>query len=172
MNLDNGNIHQLSNDELPGPREVKLSPDEAAALSELPADDRPAEFKAMQIRQALKLTKKVRDFTGAQLRVFRVNDHDWVAALIRDVAISWYEKNSTRPVEPPVKQVDLWTNVDTPYGERPLWFLLADRFREVIAEGPNDETLRGKLLAPFLVASTVVGFDASAQSEGGAPSPA
>lgn len=161
MNLDNGHIRQLRADELPRAREVKLSPEEFKALDPLPAEERPDAYRAMQLRAALALIKRVRDVTGVQLKVFRMNESDMVAAITRDRAMDWFYKTFSRPTSPPVKELSLHTTVKTPDGEQPLWFLVADHFRRVLKDYTPGAPLPEEMLAPFML------YTSAKDAEGG-----
>lgn len=157
MNTDNGNIRQLVSKELPRPNEVKLSADEAARLEQLPPEKRSAAHYKLQLGEALKLIKRVRDVTNVQLKVFRVTDTDMVASITRDGAMDWWHRHMDRPLSPPVKELGLHTEVETPEGARPLWFLVADHFRAVLADWTPGPRLPENLLAPFLIYSAPAG---------------
>jgi hypothetical protein len=154
VNQDNGNIRHLGSGELPRTREVLLKPQEAAHLEQLPAEERPAAYRTMQLGEALKLVKQVRDITNVQLKVFRMNDRDMVASITRDRAMDWYHANVDLPLSKPVKEMGLHTEVATPDGPFPLWYLVADHFRLVLAGWTPGPRLPDEMLAPFLIYST------------------
>lgn len=125
------------------PDEVDLPRTAEAATS--------ADGERWSMGEALKLVKAVRDRVGVQLKVFRMNDQDYVAAVTRDRAMDWYHRNTERETSPPVKELGLHTTVRLPEGEFPLWYLVADHFRQVLAAWTPGPRLPDELLAPFLI---------------------
>lgn len=135
-----------------------------AAPPRAPQQPAPAAPDSWGMGEALKLVKAVRDRVNVQLKVFRMNDLDMVAALTRDQAMDWYHKNTDRETSPPVKELGLHTTVIIPEGEFPLWYLVADHFRRVLSTWQGGPRLPDELLAPFLIFTAHV---AAPETEGG-----
>jgi hypothetical protein len=124
-------------------------------IDDPPPADRTAAEEAharIQSRDALRLVKQVRDVTGAQLRVYRLNSADYVAALTRERAISWYAENSETLMDPPIHELGLWSVIPAEDGERHVWFLIADHFRKVLEVWTPGTPLPKELHSPFLIA--------------------
>lgn len=108
-------------------------------------------YTKQQRRDAEALIRRVASLTGARLRVYSVNDSQWVAAVSRNAARKWCTANSIE-VNDCTSEVSVFTIVGEGVTGKPLWILIAEQYKERIAESET-EGVPANLLDPFVIAT-------------------